>query len=60
MAGFYNNEFDVALYPQEDWNPKMSKDELIERMRKALSAVPGAELNFSQPIMDNVKRPYQA
>ena len=55
VAGFYNNEFDVALYPQEEWNPKMSKDELIERMRKALSVVPGAELNFSQPIMDNVE-----
>ncbi len=55
VAGFYNNEFDVSLYPQEDWNPKISKDELIEQMRKSLSVVPGAELNFSQPIMDNVE-----
>ena len=37
VAGFYNNEFDVALYPQEEWNPKISKDELIEQMRKSLS-----------------------
>ncbi len=37
VAGFYNNEFDVALYPQEEWNPKISKDELIELMRKSLS-----------------------
>ncbi len=55
VAGFYNNEFDVALYPQEEWDPKMSKDEFIEKMRKALSVIPGAELNFSQPIMDNVE-----
>ncbi len=55
VAGFYNNEFDVALYPQEEWNPKISKDELIEQLRKSLSVIPGAELNFSQPIMDNVE-----
>jgi heavy metal efflux system protein len=55
VAGFYNNEFDVALYPEGEWNPKITKDEMIERMRKALSTIPGAELNFSQPIMDNVE-----
>jgi heavy metal efflux system protein len=55
VTGFYNNEFDVSLYPKEDWNPKISKDDLIENMRKALSVVPGAELNFSQPISDNVE-----
>lgn len=55
VAGFYNNEFGVSLYPMEEWEPKISKDELIEEMRKALSVVPGAELNFSQPIMDNVE-----
>ena len=55
VAGFYNNEFGVSLYPMEEWNPKISKDELIEEMRTALSVVPGAELNFSQPIMDNVE-----
>jgi heavy metal efflux system protein len=55
VAGFYNNEFDVALYPEDEWRPKISKDELIERMRSALSTIPGAELNFSQPIMDNVE-----
>ena len=55
VAGFYNNEFDVALYPQEEWELKISKNELIEKMRKSLSVIPGAELNFSQPIMDNVE-----
>jgi len=55
VAGFYNNEFGVQLYPQEEWKPQISKDELIEQMRQALAVVPGAELNFSQPIMDNVE-----
>jgi len=55
VAGFYNNEFSVMLYPQEDWKPKISKDELIKEMNDKLSVIPGAELNFSQPIMDNVE-----
>ena len=55
VAGFYNNEFGVSLYPEEEWNPKISKDELIEQMRRKLSVIPGADLNFSQPIMDNVE-----
>jgi cobalt-zinc-cadmium resistance protein CzcA len=55
VAGFYNNEFGVSLYPQEEWDPKISKEELIAQMSKELSVIPGAELNFSQPIMDNVE-----
>ena len=55
VAGFYNNEFSVMLYPESDWNPKVSKDELIDQMSKRLSVIPGADLNFSQPIMDNVE-----
>jgi len=55
VAGFYNNEFGVNLYPEEEWNPKISKDELIGQMRKQLEVIPGADLNFSQPIMDNVE-----
>ncbi len=55
VAGFYNNEFGVLLYPQEEWNPRITKEELIDTMSKALSIIPGADLNFSQPIMDNVE-----
>ena len=55
VAGFYNNEFSIILYPQEDWKSKISKDELVEQMNKKLSVIPGADLNFSQPIMDNVE-----
>ena len=55
VAGFYNNEFSIMLYPESEWNPKISKDELIRQMNDRLSVIPGAELNFSQPIMDNVE-----
>jgi len=55
VAGFYNNEFDVLMLPEDKWKPKITKDELIEQMSKKLSTIPGANLNFSQPIMDNVE-----
>src|SRR5579863_6706763 len=55
VAGFYNNEFGVALYPEEEWKPRISKEELIDTMNKALSIIPGIDYNFSQPIMDNVE-----
>ncbi|MBS1917304.1 MAG: efflux RND transporter permease subunit [Bacteroidetes bacterium] len=55
VAGFYNNEFSVMLYPESEWDPKVSKEELIGEMNKALSEIPGTDLNFSQPIMDNVE-----
>ncbi|HXS56559.1 MAG TPA: CusA/CzcA family heavy metal efflux RND transporter [Hanamia sp.] len=55
VAGFYNNEFDVILYPEESWKPRISKEKLIDSMNKKLSVIPGAELNFSQPITDNIE-----
>jgi heavy metal efflux system protein len=55
VAGFYNNEFNVSLYPEDEWKPKISKEELIDTMNKALSIIPGVDYNFSQPIMDNVE-----
>ena len=55
VAGFYNNEFSVMLYPASEWKPQMTKEELIQKMNDKLSVIPGAELNFSQPIMDNVE-----
>jgi len=55
VAGFYNNEFNVSLYAEEEWKPKMSKEELIDTMNKALDIIPGVDYNFSQPIMDNVE-----
>ncbi|GAC1382017.1 MAG: CusA/CzcA family heavy metal efflux RND transporter [Ginsengibacter sp.] len=55
VAGFYNNEFDVILYPEDSWKPRISKEELIDSMNKKLSITPGADLNFSQPILDNIE-----
>lgn len=55
VAGFYNNEFSIILYPEDEWKPKITKDELIDEMNKSLANIPGADLNFSQPIMDNVE-----
>jgi len=55
VTGFYNNEFDVLMFPEADWNPKITKEELIDQMNTKLSVIPGVNLNFSQPIMDNVE-----
>ena len=55
VAGFYNNEFSVMLYPESEWEPKISKEELISGMNQQLARIPGTDLNFSQPIMDNVE-----
>ncbi|TZF83612.1 efflux RND transporter permease subunit [Pedobacter sp. BS3] len=54
-TGFYNIEFHVDIYPQNTWKRKETKEQLIERMQQKLSAFPGIDLNFSQPIMDNVE-----
>lgn len=55
VTGFYNNEFDVILYPESDWIDTCSKEKLISEMSRKLSVIPGADLNFSQPISDNVE-----
>jgi cobalt-zinc-cadmium resistance protein CzcA len=52
---FNNIEFEVDLKPQSKWTTVHSKDELIEQMNRALSKYPGASLNFSQNIQDNVE-----
>jgi len=55
VTGFYNNEFDVILYPEDLWTDTVSKQALIREMTRELSIIPGADLNFSQPITDNVE-----
>jgi heavy metal efflux system protein len=54
-TGFYNIEFHVDIYPKAEWKSGLTKDELIDKMQRSLSAFPGVDLNFSQPIMDNVE-----
>ena len=40
----------VTLKPREQWTMTKSKDELVEKMRKALAELPGVASSFSQPI----------
>lgn len=53
-TGFYNQEFLIDLYPKDKWKSKLTKDELIALMNVKLKVFPGIDLNFSQPISDNV------
>lgn len=55
VTGFYNIESNVSLYSQKDWKSKLSMQGLIDKMQNKLSVIPGVDLNFSQPIMDNVE-----
>jgi len=55
VTGFYNIECNVALYEQKQWPKGQRLETLIDSMHQKLSVIPGIELNFSQPIMDNVE-----
>ena len=54
-TGFYNIEFHVDIYPKKEWKSGITKEELVEKMKDKLAAFPGIDLNFSQPISDNVE-----
>ena len=54
-TGFYNIEFHVDIYPEKEWESKLTKLELIDKMQQDLSIYPGIDFNFSQPISDNVE-----
>jgi cobalt-zinc-cadmium resistance protein CzcA len=47
-------EIFVGLKPDEQWRPGFTKERLIDEMDRAVSAIPGMEPSFSQPIRDNV------
>ncbi len=47
-------EIFVGLKPPEQWRPGKTKALLIDEMDRAVSAIPGMEPSFSQPIRDNV------
>jgi cobalt-zinc-cadmium resistance protein CzcA len=53
--GVNMSETFVRLLPKDKWRPGFDKDRLIEAMRASLSELPGVDLNFSQPIKDNVE-----
>ena len=44
----------VDLKPPEQWRTGLSKEEVIDEMDRAISAIPGMNPSFSQPIRDNV------
>src|SRR5579883_2382088 len=55
-TGFFNAEFFVPLKPFDAWPHGMDKEQLTERMTRALEDhFPGVEFNFSQYIEDNVE-----
>ncbi len=47
-------EIFVDVKPQEEWRPGLTKDQLLDQMNRVVSALPGMEPAFSQPIRDNV------
>ena len=40
----------VILKPSDEWTSAESKDELVEKMKDAISIVPGVNYEFTQPI----------
>lgn len=54
-TGFFNNEYHIQLFPQEDWKNNETKEELLARMKDSLKIFPGIDFGFSQPIQDNVE-----
>ena len=53
-SGFYYVQMQVNLKPKDDWERKISVDELVEDMDKVLKNYQGIVYNYSQPIIDNV------
>jgi cobalt-zinc-cadmium resistance protein CzcA len=50
-----NLEFFVRLKPPDQWPSHLrSLNDVIRDFRKGLAEIPGVEINFSQPIRDNV------
>ncbi len=47
-------EIFVDIKPADQWRKGYTKDQLLEEMNRAVSAIPSLEPSFSQPIRDNV------
>jgi len=55
-TGFFNVEFFVDLYPKDEWEREITKEDLIKDMQEKLSEkFEGIVFGFSQPISDNVE-----
>ncbi len=44
----------VDVKPHEEWRVGLTREQLIEELDRVVSAIPGMEPAFSQPIRDNV------
>jgi heavy metal efflux system protein len=53
-SGFYYVQMQVNLKPKDEWQRKISLDDLVEQMDKKLKKYQGINYNYSQPIIDNV------
>jgi heavy metal efflux system protein len=53
-SGFYYVQMQVNLKPKDDWERKISMDDLVREMDDSLSQFQGIGYNYSQPIIDNV------
>ncbi len=53
-SGFYYVQMQVNLKPKEDWERRITIDELVEQMDTKLKNYQGINYNYSQPIIDNV------
>jgi cobalt-zinc-cadmium resistance protein CzcA len=47
-------EFFVDVKPPAEWTRRITREELVADMDRALQAIPGIEASFSQPIRDNI------
>ncbi|MDM0075334.1 CusA/CzcA family heavy metal efflux RND transporter [Variovorax sp. J2P1-59] len=47
-------EIFVDVKPTDEWRKGLTREQLIDEMDRAVSALPGMEPSFSQPIRDNV------
>lgn len=53
-SGFYYVQMQVNLKPKEEWERKITLDDLVEEMDARLKEYQGINYNYSQPIIDNV------
>lgn len=53
-SGFYYVQMQVNLKPKDEWERKITVDDLVEEMDKVLKNYQGIVYNYSQPIIDNV------
>jgi len=50
-----NLEYFVDLKPREEWPAGMTLDGLVAAMNARFGEIPGIDVNFSQPIKDNIE-----